>query len=94
MKPSESIRSVSYLKAHTAEIIRNITETRTPLIVTQNGEAKVVVQDVYSYEQIQESLAMLKLLALSAKDHSEGRYKPVKQVFKDLRKRISDQSGP
>ena len=91
MKPGESIKPVSYLKAHASEIIREISESRNPVYITQYGKAKAVLQDVYSYEQTQESLAMLKLLALSAKDHAEGRYKPVKQVFKDLRKRMSDQ---
>ena len=94
MKPSEAIRPISYLKAHAAEIIREISENRNPVYITQHGIAKVVLQDVYSYEQTQESLAMLKLLALSAKDYEEGNYKPVKQAFKDLKKRISEQPSP
>ncbi|MCH7574719.1 MAG: type II toxin-antitoxin system Phd/YefM family antitoxin [Candidatus Marinimicrobia bacterium] len=88
MRPSESIRSISYLKAHTAEIIRTVTETRTPLIVTQNGEAKVVVQDIYSYEQMQESLAMLKLLAQSSQSIRDGDVVPAEKVFSDLKKRL------
>lgn len=88
MKPSESIRPVSYLKAHTAEIIREISENRNPIYITQHGKAKIVLQDVYSYEQTQESLAMLKLLAMSSKSIREGKFKPVAQAFDDLEKRI------
>ena len=93
MKPSESIKPISYLKAHMSEVINEIVENRNPVIVTQNGEPKVVVQDLQTYESIQDSLAMLKILALSAKDHEAGRYKPVKQAFADIRKRIRDQEG-
>ena len=89
MRPSENIKSVSYLKAHTAEIIREINDSRQALIVTQNGEAKVVLQDVYSYEQTQESLAMLKILALSGQSIREGKVKPIAQAFADLERRIS-----
>ena len=64
MKMSSQIRPISYLKAHAAEIVRNMSEQREPLIITQNGEAKVVLQDIESYEQSQETMAILKILAL------------------------------
>jgi prevent-host-death family protein len=54
MKLSRQIKPISYLKAHAAEIVRNLGEQREPLIITQNGEAKVVVQDIESYEQTQD----------------------------------------
>ena len=93
MKPSESIKPISYLKAHMSEVINEIVASRNPVIITQNGEPKVVVQDLQTYESIQDSLAMLKILALSAKDHEAGRIKPVKQAFADVRKRIRAQEG-
>ena len=58
MKLSSQIKPISYLKAHAAEIVRNLGEQREPLIITQNGEAKVVIQDIESYEQGQETLAV------------------------------------
>ena len=67
MKPSTQIKPISYLKAHTAEVIRNLDEQREALIITQNGEAKAVMQDVQSYEQTQETLALLKILALGTR---------------------------
>lgn len=84
----DSIKPISYVKAHAADIIRDVTETRTPIIITQNGEAKAVLQDIASYEEIQESLALLKILALSQKDVEEGRVEPVEKTFADLREEI------
>jgi prevent-host-death family protein len=84
----ESVKPISYVKAHAADIIRDVAETRTPVIITQNGEAKAVLQDIASYEEMQESLALLKILALSQKDIEEGRVEPAETVFADLREEI------
>lgn len=84
----ESIKPISYVKAHATDIIKNMAETRTPIIITQNGEATAVLQDIASYEEIQESLAMLKILAMGQKDVEEGRVKPAEQAFADIREKI------
>ena len=84
----ESIKPISYVKAHAADIILSISESRTPIIITQNGEATAVLQDIASYEEIQESLAMLKILAMGRKDVEEGRVKPAEQAFADIREKI------
>lgn len=88
MKLSESIKPISYLKAHASELVRDASRNGKTYVITQNGEAKVVLQDIKEYEKIQESLAMLKLIAISEKEVREGRTKPIDRVFKDLRKRI------
>jgi len=62
MKFSSQIKPISYLKSHTTEIVREIPESREPLLITQNGEAKLVVMDVESYEEQEETLALLKIL--------------------------------
>ena len=62
-------------------------------MITQHGEAKAVLQDIASYEQTQESLALLKMLAQSSKCIRERRSKPVKTVFADIRKRIKESTG-
>ena len=72
MKPSSWIWRISYLKAHAAEIVRTIREEREPLIITQNGEAKAVLQDIDSYEQIQETVSLLKILALGNRQIEAG----------------------
>jgi len=88
MKLSESIKPISYLKSHTAEAIRNVNRGQQPMVITQHGEAKAVLQDITSYEQMQESLALLKMLAQSSKCIREGRSKPVKSAFADVRKQV------
>jgi prevent-host-death family protein len=87
MKLSRQVKSISYLKAHAAEIVRNLAEQREPLVITQNGEAKVVMQDIESYEQIQETMALLKILALGNRQIEEGKVQPVADVVKRLRER-------
>ena len=84
----EAVKPISYVKAHAADIILSITESRTPIIITQNGEATAVLQDIASYEELQESLALLKILAISRKDVVEGRVQPAEQAFADLREEI------
>jgi len=88
MKYSQSIKPISYLKAHASEVIRDINKHHETMIITQHGEAKVVVQDVQVYEQTQESLAMLKLLAQSKASLQKGMFKPAAMTFADLTKRI------
>jgi len=87
MKLSSQIKPISYLKAHAAEIVRTLNEHREPLVITQNGEAKVVIQDIESYEQTQETMALLKILALGTRQIVEGKVQPAKDVIKRLRER-------
>jgi len=90
MKPSESIKPISYLKAHASELIRDVSANQKTLVITQNGVAKVILQDVRVYEQTQESLALLKILAQSSKSLKAGQVKSTKRAFPDLRKRIKE----
>ena len=87
MKLSSRIKPISYLKANAAEIVRNLAEGREPLVITQKGEAKVVIQDIESYEQTQETMAMLKILALGNLQIEEGRVQPLPEVVARLRER-------
>ena len=82
---STQVKPISYLKAKAAEVLAQLTANREPLLITQNGEAKAVLQDVASYEQAQETLALLKVLALGNQDLAAGRVKPVAQVLTRLR---------
>jgi prevent-host-death family protein len=87
MTLSSQIKPISYLKAHAADIIRNIGEQRAPLIITQNGQAKVVLQDIESYEQTQETMALLKILALGNRQIEAGKLELAADVIKRLRER-------
>ena len=73
----ERIKPISYLKAHSAEVIRELGEGAPPLVITQNGEARAILQDLASYEETQETLALLKLLALGREDLDAGRVRDV-----------------
>jgi prevent-host-death family protein len=90
MKLSSQIKPISYLKAHAAEIVRGLGERREPLVVTQNGEAKAVIQGIADYEQTQETMALLKILALGNRQIEEGKVAPAAEVVKRLRARRED----
>lgn len=85
MKLSDQIKPISYLKAHAAEIIRSLGERQQPLVITQNGEAKVVMLDVKSYEQTQETMALLKALALGNQQIADGKVKALDDVLLRLK---------
>ena len=87
MKLSSQIKPISYLKAHAAEIVRTLSDQPEPLIITQNGEAKVVMQDINSYEQMQETVALLKILALGSRQIETGQVQPAADVVARLRER-------
>lgn len=89
MKLSRQIKPISYLKAHAAEIVRNMRDQEGPLVITQNGEAKVVLQDIESYEQTQETMALLKILALGNRQVEAGNVEPAAVVIQRLRERRS-----
>jgi len=84
---STQVRPISYLKANAAEVLHRLAECREPVVITQNGEAKAVLQDVASYEATQETLALLKILALGSREFEEGKVKPLTGVVKRLRTR-------
>lgn len=87
MRYSSQVKPISYLKANAAEVLKQLGEQREPLIITQNGEAKAVIQDVRSYEETQETLALLKLLALGNQEIAAGETRSIDEVAKRLRKR-------
>ena len=87
MKYSTQIKPISYLKANAAGIVRQLAEQREPLVITQNGEAKMVIQDVASYEETQATMALLKILALGNRQIEEGKVVPAAEVIKRLREK-------
>lgn len=82
------IKPISHLKAHAGEIIRGLSEQGEPLIITLHGEAAAVLQDIASYEQTQETLALLKMLAMSGKSLEDGKLSTVERAFTRIRKRV------
>ncbi|MBV8047074.1 MAG: type II toxin-antitoxin system Phd/YefM family antitoxin [Paludibacterium sp.] len=90
MKLSTQVKPISYLKSHAAEIVKEISESREPMLITQNGEAKLVVMDVHSYEEQEETLALLKILAFGNHEIMQGQFRAAEDVFAELDK--EDQS--
>lgn len=85
MSLASQIKPISHLKAHAAEIVRGLGQQGEPLIITQNGEAKAVLQDIRSYEQTQEAMALLKILALGNRQIEEGKVQPAREIIERLR---------
>lgn len=83
------IKPISYLKAHSAEVIRELADGAAPLVITQNGEARAVLQDIASYEATQEALALLKLLAMARDDMASGRVQPLDGLKDRIRARTA-----
>ena len=86
MKLTNRVKPISKLKAEAPDVIRRVAEARTPVIITVNGEAKAVLQDIASYEEMQESLALLKILALSRKSIEAGKVRPLHAAFARIRR--------
>jgi prevent-host-death family protein len=72
MRYSSQVKPINYLKASAAEVLTHLAEQREPLVITQNGETKAILQDVASFEETQETLALLKILALGNQDLVAG----------------------
>jgi len=90
MKLSDRVKPISHFKAHAPEIIRGLAEHHEPVVITLHGEAKAVLQDIQTFEQTQETMALLKILALSNKSVEEGRVRPAGEAFNRIRQRVKD----
>ena len=88
MKLSDSVKPISYIKAHTSEVIREVVENQGTVVITLNGEAKAVLQGIREFEKTQETLALLKILAMSKKSLENGKSRPAREALRDLRERI------
>jgi prevent-host-death family protein len=84
MRLADHVKPISYLKSDAAQIVKDLTASGEPLLITQNGEAKLVVQDVQSYEDTQQTLALLKILALGQKDIEQGKLKDADEFLAEL----------
>ena len=89
MRLSEVVRPVSYLKTDNDHILSDLSTSQQPIVITENGKARAILQDIESYEATQESLALLKILALGSQSKHKGKYKSAKTAFADIRQHIS-----
>jgi prevent-host-death family protein len=84
MKYSTQVKPISYLKSHTAQIVKDLAESQNPLLITQNGEAKLIVMDVKSYEEREETFALLKILALGNREIEQGKFRDAEDLFAEM----------
>jgi prevent-host-death family protein len=86
MKTSTDIKPVVYLKSHAKDMLKQVNETHRPIIITQNGEPKAVLQDTESYENMRKAIGILKLVSLGEEDIRSGKSKSQDDVFSDMEK--------
>ena len=85
MRYSSHIKPISYLKANAADVLLKLADDHEPMVITQNGQAKAVIQDIASYEATQETLALLKILALGNRDIERGEVIPLDKAIAGLK---------
>lgn len=86
MTQLSNIKPISYLKANAAQVLSDIQEQRSPMVITQNGEAKAVIQNIADYEHTQETMVLLKILALGKQQLEAGKTRPAKSVIASIRR--------
>jgi prevent-host-death family protein len=84
MHIADHVKPISYLKSEAAQIVKDLTDSGEPLIITQNGEAKLVVQDVRTYEATQQTIALLKILAIGQKQIEQADHEDGEDFFSEL----------
>jgi prevent-host-death family protein len=90
MNITNDIKSISYLKSRAADLLSQINETHRPVIITQNGEPRAILQDPESYENMRNAIGLLKLISQGESDVRSGRVKLQDEVFKDIEKSLKE----
>lgn len=88
MKLSDNVKPLSYLKAKAPQVIRELAENREPVVITLRGEARAIIQDLASYEETQQTLALLKMLALTSRRIEDGDVAPAGEAFVRIRQQV------
>ena len=84
----EDIRLISYIKTNAADMMKYVNEVRNPIVITQNGEARAVLVDIESYQEMQNAFSLMKILQLSEKQFAAGKTRSAELVFADIDARL------
>jgi prevent-host-death family protein len=84
MNISRDIKPVTYLKSRASDLLKQINETHRPVVITQNGEPRAVLQDPESYENMRNAIGLLKLISLGEEDIKDGKSKSQEEVFANI----------
>ncbi len=87
MATKESIKPITYMKTNAADILATVSETGRPIVITHNGEGKMVIQDIESYRDMKETIAMLKVVAQGRKAVEQGNIKPARKAFQSMERK-------
>ncbi|MBN2645474.1 MAG: type II toxin-antitoxin system Phd/YefM family antitoxin [Desulfuromonadaceae bacterium] len=90
MNLNKDIKPVSYFKSHAADILKQVNETHRPVIITQNGEARAVLQDPESYQAMKNAFSVIKLISQGEEDIRQGEILPQEEVFAGLEEKLAD----
>jgi prevent-host-death family protein len=93
MGTKESIKPITYMKTNAADILSTVSETGRPIIITHNGEGKMVIQDIESYRAMKEAISMLKVVAQGRSSVERGKVKPARKAFQAIEKRREKRRG-
>jgi len=85
----ENVKPISYIKTNAAQMMKYVNERKTPVIITQNGEAKAVLMDIETYQDTEDAFALMNIIKIAEKDIKNGNVKKTDEVFKNLRERIA-----
>ena len=91
MNISSDIRPVTYLKSRAADLLKQINDTHRPVIITQNGEPKAVIQDPQSFEDMRNAIGILKLISMGEEDIKNGNILEQEAVFKNIEEKMKKQ---
>lgn len=92
MNLENDIRPISYVKTHAAEMLRQVNESQNPIVITQNGEAKAVLLDTASFQEMRDALGILKLISQSENDVRKSEVVSHADAIASVRSRIRKQS--
>jgi len=90
MNITDDIKSVSFLKSRAADLLSQINETHRPVIITQNGEPRAVLQDPESYENMRNAIGLLKLISQGESDVRNGKVRAQEDMFKDIENSLKE----
>lgn len=89
MDLSSDIRPISYIKTNAADMLRQVNDTRNPIVITQNGEARAVLMDPDSYQEMRDALGMMKLISQSEREIQAGESAGHHDLMRELRGRVA-----
>ena len=84
MNISKDIKPITYLKSRAADLLKQINQTHRPVVITQNGEPKAILQDPESYQNMRNAIGILKLISQGERDIKDGKSKSQEEVFADI----------